>query len=52
MTNKAYPFSVPWTRKMIFPQIEWGIGTCLGLFTLFIKPFTWYLKFMQKQALI
>jgi len=37
---------------MISPQIEWCVGTCPGLYKIFFKTITWFLKFMLNHAVI
>ena len=39
-------------KRMISPYIEWCIGKCPGLSTLFFKTNTWYLKFMLYNTVI
>jgi len=39
-------------KKKIYPHIEWCIGKCPGLCTIFFKTFTWYLKSMLYHAVI
>jgi len=38
-------------KKMISPYIEWCIGKCPCLCTIFFKSVPWYLKFMLYQQL-
>jgi len=37
---------------MISPHIEWCIGKCPGLCTIFAKTSTWYLKLTLDRAVI
>jgi len=52
METKVNLFSVPWTRKLFPPHIEWCIGKYPGLCPIFFKTNAWYLKFMLYHAVI
>ena len=43
MITEVNPFFCPLDKKMTSPRIEWCIGKCPGLCTLFFKTSTWYL---------